>query len=123
MLCEANADIDFEEAIETLLGYAVIAVEVDGTSFNMHRLVQLTTREWLKDNGDLERRREAMLQMLVRSYPTGNHENRATCLILEPYAQSVLWHNFLSDDAKLSRATFLWNRALYNNEITRIKVI
>jgi hypothetical protein len=90
LLREANADINFEETIETLLGYAVIAIEVDGTSFNMHRLIQLATREWLKDNRDLERQREAAFQMPARSYPTGNYENWATCLILEPHAQSVL---------------------------------
>ena len=116
LLHEVNTDIDYEEAIETLLGYAVIVVQDDGASFTMHRLVQLAIRDWLRKNGDLERQREAALHMLARSYPTGNYENWAICQILEPHAQSVLWNDNLSDDAKRSRASVLRNRAWYNRE-------
>jgi hypothetical protein len=40
--------LDFEDDVITLRNYSFISTSECGTSFTMHRLVQLTTRAWLK---------------------------------------------------------------------------
>ena len=122
LLREIGEGVGYEEAIETLLGYAVIAMEDNRIGFAMHRLIQLATRDWLRRNGEWERQVEAAVGMLARSYPTGNYENWVTCQILEPHAESVLKNKDLSDDARLARASILRNRAWYNREQGKYRV-
>jgi hypothetical protein len=49
-----DASSDFEEDLNTLLSYSLIATDVDGHQFKMHRLVQFTTRKWLALQAELE---------------------------------------------------------------------
>ena len=116
LLRESGPDFAFEEAIETLLGYAIITMQRNETSFSMHRLVQLATRDWLRQNEDLARQVEAALKMLDQSYPTGNYENWTTCEMLEPHAESLLRNGAFSDCVRLSRAQIFCNRAWYYTE-------
>ena len=116
-LLRANAtENEFEEAIDILLRYAIINSEIGGTNFEMHRLVQISTTIWLQHIGEFEQHKEFALQALTETYPTGNFENWATCLVLEPHAQSLLIHNHSADRARLSRAKIQRNRAWYYAE-------
>ena len=45
---------DFDEFIDILIGFALVHVEVEGSEFEMHRLVQLFTIVWLRHFGYLE---------------------------------------------------------------------
>ena len=106
-------DREFENAIETLLGYAFISMEADEISFNMHRLVQLAMKEWLRLQKDFEKQQIAALRMLAESYPTGEYENWAVCSVLEPHAQVLLNHQYTLAEARRSRIEVLQNRAWY----------
>jgi hypothetical protein len=48
----------FEDDILILRIYSFISINTDSTTFEMHRLVQLATREWLKAHGQQERCKE-----------------------------------------------------------------
>ena len=43
-----DADSDFEDDLNTLTSFSLVAIDVDGHRFEMHRLVQFSTRKWLE---------------------------------------------------------------------------
>ncbi|CBF80763.1 hypothetical protein AN8541.2 [Aspergillus nidulans FGSC A4] len=65
-----------EDALGLLKAYSFISVQVDDSSFSLHRLVHLATRNWL-------RKRETFESWIVRAadrldeiFPDNNHDNR-----------------------------------------------
>ena len=52
---ESTDEIEFQEDIGTLIQYSLISKKGDGVSFSMHRLVRLTIRTWLMNQGTLEK--------------------------------------------------------------------
>ena len=109
-------DDELNEALETLLRYAVIHMEVDQSSFSMHRLVQLAIKEWLRTQGKLERQQVAALRTLAKSYPAGEYENWSTCSLLEPHAQAALLNHYTSREARILRIKILQKRSWYYEE-------
>ena len=100
-----------EEAIDTLLRYALLGREASKTSFKMHALVQLAAITWMKLLEILDQHKERALEALSEIYPTGKVENWATCSILEPRAQSLLKFQCNSELTKLLRAEIQYLRA------------
>jgi hypothetical protein len=45
---EADNDDVFDEAVKRLRSYSFISIGEDGRTFEIHKLVQLTTRKWLE---------------------------------------------------------------------------
>jgi len=81
---------EFEEDIETLAAYSLISVDRDGDLFDMHRLVQFSTKTWLGLNDELERWKEEYITILGAHFPDGNYENWKACERLFPHAEAVL---------------------------------
>ncbi len=113
LLRAAAEEIDFDEAIDILIGFALVSAESGGTDFEMHRLVQVSTIVWLRYLGDLEEQKKVAVDALAKCYPAGRFENWTTCQLLEPHALSLLKHGFSSDGARTSRAQVQRNRAWY----------
>src|SRR5436190_23859919 len=67
--------VNFWMALRTLKAFALITANVEGKSFEMHRLVQLSIKKWLETNGEMERWKGEALQLLSLSFPNGEHEN------------------------------------------------
>lgn len=65
----------FENDLLALRNYSFISISMDGTTFEMHRLVQLATREWLKANKQQEQWKHAFLKNLDAELPTGEFKN------------------------------------------------
>ncbi|KAF3065086.1 hypothetical protein GL218_01180 [Daldinia childiae] len=63
LLPAQQSEVDFEHAIGTLLGYAFITRQENGSMFDMHRLVHIAIRAWLQDH-DLKRiRTDAIIDL------------------------------------------------------------
>ena len=81
--------LDFENALSPLDEFALIIVEKGGKSFEMHRLVQLATRKWLKRHMEIHRWQEEATNVLSKAFPSGDYRNWRTCetlyLMLERY--------------------------------------
>ena len=114
LLCVGMSDREFEDAVETLLALAFMSAENDRTSFNMHRLVQLAMREWLRVQEAAKEHQVAALRMLYETYPVGTFENRAICSALEPHAQVLLNHLHVTVDAEPFQMQILYRRATYH---------
>jgi hypothetical protein len=72
---EDDRQADFEDDIYTLRSYSLAGVSVDGHSFEMHRLVQFSTKKWLELHRELEAWKERYIRLMDDSLPVGRHEN------------------------------------------------
>ena len=86
---DASGDDMFEKAVDRLQSYSFVSIGEDRRTFEMHGLVQLATRKWLKMHGEDERWKAQFCLKLNIVYPTGNHENWGLCKTLFPHAKSA----------------------------------
>ena len=86
-LLQSSQNEEFEKDVVTLRNFSFISINADGTTFEMHRLVQLATRTWLEAHGMLERWKQQFLKNLCAEFPDGKYENWATCRRLFPHTQ------------------------------------
>ncbi|KAJ5122605.1 hypothetical protein N7526_009542 [Penicillium atrosanguineum] len=112
----SDVDFDFEDDIMTLRNYSFISVSENGSSFMMHRLVQLTTRAWLKSHGVMEPWKEIFISNLNRKFPIGKYEHWEKCRSLFPHVRSAMLHRPESQGYLLKWATLLYRGAWYASE-------
>ncbi|KAJ4854193.1 tetratricopeptide repeat domain-containing protein [Trichoderma breve] len=80
----------FEEDILVLRNYCLIAVNEEGNKFEMHRLVQLSIKSWLKAFGLQETFMQQYITRIAASFPTTKYENWAICRDLFAHVQVAL---------------------------------
>ena len=103
----------FEDDLLALRNYFFISVNMDGTTFGMHGLVQLAMREWLKANKQQERWKQQFLRNLDAELPTGEFENQVKCQALFPHAKSAITQQPDEHDALRDWASILYKAASY----------
>ena len=103
----------FEDDIFTLRSYSFISINTDGTTFEMHRLVQLATREWLKAHKQQERWKEQFIKNLSTELPTGEYKNWVKCQTLYPHALSAVLQQPEEEDSLRDWASILHKAAWY----------
>ncbi|TIA27933.1 hypothetical protein D6C78_10968, partial [Aureobasidium pullulans] len=86
----STADNDsFEDDVFTLRDYSFITVTMEANIFEMHNLVQLATRTWLENQGQLHRWQGRSISNLCAEMPTAQHENWQKCHVLFPHARAA----------------------------------
>lgn len=80
----------FDDDLVMLEGYSLISRTIDVSTFEMHRLVQLSTRRWLEAQGRAEQWKERFVRKLCVVFPPGNYGNWKTCQTLLSQAQAAL---------------------------------
>jgi hypothetical protein len=124
---EGDLDVKDTSAIGTLQAYSLITIEREDETFSMHRLVQLSTRAWLRLQGKKDMWEANALELLSREFPPGEYENRNECNTLLPHEIAVLNYIPASDSApascsyQLHRATLLYNLGWFNRTRGRYK--
>jgi tetratricopeptide (TPR) repeat protein len=84
-------DADFDDDIYTLTSYSLVDMSsVDGNEFEMHRLVQYSTKKWLELCSELEEWKARFAAVLDSSYLVGRYENWKECQALFPHAQAAV---------------------------------
>jgi tetratricopeptide (TPR) repeat protein len=91
--------LDFEDAVTPLISFSLIRAEIRGQSFEMHRLVQLSIRQWLKLHGQLDRWVKESRNVMEKAFPSGDYENWATCQMLFPHFKEMIKFTLITDDA------------------------
>jgi tetratricopeptide (TPR) repeat protein len=86
----AQTKIEMVKAIGTLTAYSFITTEENERSFNLHRLVHLATRNWLRKTQSLAAWTERTLSQLANVFPSGDHKERAIWTAYMPHARHVL---------------------------------
>lgn len=109
---DSETDDRFEDDVAMLRDYCFIVTDEAGDQFEMHGLVQLSTRKWLEASGQLETFKQQCIERLAASFPTGEYENWATCRSLFAHVQVVLSYR-PSKDTVETWATLLHNGGWY----------
>jgi tetratricopeptide (TPR) repeat protein len=113
LVSEVGANDRFEDDVVTLRDYSFITVTKDANTFEMHSLVQLATREWLKSQGQVDRWREQFISNLCAGLPTGEHGNWGRCQALFPHARAALSQRPASQKSLEEWALLLYKAAWY----------
>lgn len=85
-----SSEQQLTQAIGTLLGYGFLSRRSDRKSYDMHSLVQLATRVWIKKEEDMEHTFRNVVSHLVRVFPSDKWENRELWRKYLPHAMRVL---------------------------------
>jgi len=110
---QSSVSDGFKDDVLTLRNYSFISVNTDGTTFEMHGLVQLATREWLKAHEQQERWKQQFIKNLYAELPTGEYENWVRCQALFPHAQSAVAQQPEAQDLLRDWALILYKAAWY----------
>ncbi|OCL03965.1 hypothetical protein AOQ84DRAFT_226702 [Glonium stellatum] len=100
----------FEEDLAVLLAFSIISANVQGDLFEMHRLVQLSTRRWLEVQGQLEIWKQKYIIRMSKAFPTAHYENWSTCQRLFPHAVAAVAQR-PADDESLTKWAYILNNA------------
>jgi tetratricopeptide (TPR) repeat protein len=114
---DSDASSDFEDDLNTLTSFSLVATDVDGHQFEMHRLVQFSTRKWLELQGELDGWREKYVTLMDDSYPVGLYENWKACQALFPHAQAAVACRPTGGGALEAWASVLFKAAWYASEM------
>lgn len=89
---ESHEDRDcgnFEDDMDMLRGYSLVALVTDGFC-EMHSLVQFCTQTWISEHGDPEWWRRLFTKLAATHFPVGTFETWALCQRLLPHIEKVL---------------------------------
>ncbi|KAI1354330.1 P-loop containing nucleoside triphosphate hydrolase protein [Xylaria sp. FL0043] len=84
------SDHEFEDDITILKNYCLITANERGDVFEMHGLVQLSTRIWLDVHGETEKFKKQYLSRMARAFPGRIFENWGIYRQLFPHAEKAL---------------------------------
>src|ERR1700722_7887007 len=78
------------DALGSLKVFAFIKERIEEGSYDMHQLVQIAMRNWLKTKNELTLWTGKTLKHIAEVFPFGKHENRAIWNMCLPHAQFFL---------------------------------
>jgi tetratricopeptide (TPR) repeat protein len=103
----------FKDDVVALRDYSFITVTKAANTFEMHSLVQLATRTWLENQGQLDKWRKQFISNLCAELPMGEHVNWQKCQALFPHARAALAQRPRDKDSLKEWALLLYNAAWY----------
>ncbi len=106
---DGSEEDGFDDDVATLSDFCLVSTNEEGDVFEMHRLVQLSTRKWLEAHGLQERFKGQFVARMARSFPTGDYSNWTTCQRLFPHVEAAV--GYRPAEAKLEEA---WATLLHN---------
>jgi len=116
---DANAEANCENDISTLISYSLVAMSAGGSEFEMHRLVQYSTKKWLELCDELEAWKERFAVVMDGSYPVPRHKNWKVCEALFPHAQAAVECRPRKPKALEAWASLLFKAGWYASEMGR----
>ncbi|KAF2187603.1 putative kinesin, partial [Zopfia rhizophila CBS 207.26] len=105
--------LDFEDALAPLLSFSFVRAETGKQSFEMHRLVQLSMRTWLKAEKELGKWMKESIRTLIAVFPSGDYETWANCRLLFPHAREAISYVTGSEDDLLNQAKIAFRTGWY----------
>lgn len=99
------------DAIGTLGAYSFITRRAEDSAIDLHRLVQLTIRNWLRNRGSLVEWTCKAATRLEEVFPDHEHRNRAIWRTYLPHARCVLEPQLIAKDNRC-RIDLEWKLAL-----------
>jgi tetratricopeptide (TPR) repeat protein len=97
-----DADRAFNEDIDLLQAYSLVAATAKSKAWEMHALVQYCTQVWLSSFGVAELWERKFVELMGQEFPTGIFENWGKCQELLPHC-GVLYEAELSDGESVKK--------------------
>ena len=85
-----SIDDGFEDDVLMLRDYSFVTATIDEKTFEMHNLVPMATKTWLKLDDQIGAWQRAALQIMAAVFPSGHHGTWAACRTLLPHSTKVL---------------------------------
>ncbi|KAF2000044.1 hypothetical protein P154DRAFT_576377 [Amniculicola lignicola CBS 123094] len=98
---EEGVICNFEEDWAVLTSYSMIKTSTDGDKFEMHRLVQLSTRKWLDLHDELRAWVNRYIHLIKKEFPWPDPQTWGRCEALVPHAQAAIQPENLPDNKEL----------------------
>ncbi|WPJ65269.1 hypothetical protein SMAC4_13900 [Sordaria macrospora] len=108
-----ETDSGFEDNIAMLTDFCLVTVSEIGETFEMHGLVQLSTRTWLKACGREEEFKHQFVSRIAALFPPGGYSNWATCQRLFPHVEKAVDYRPVESKLEEAWATLLYNGGWY----------
>lgn len=105
---DANTNNNFEDDLTKLLSFSLIATDIDGSHFQMHRLVQFSTIKWLEMHNELNHWKDAYTILVDKHYQDKDFEDYTSRQALFSHAQAGLAFRPDSDKALRAWASMLF---------------
>jgi tetratricopeptide (TPR) repeat protein len=107
LLPPAQSNKNAVDAIGTLSAYSFITKHKTDKLLDLHRLVHLATRNWLRTEGSLQHWTAKALKRLDKVFPDDDHRNRSVWRMYLPHARYALEAQ-LDADVGVEKAALLW---------------
>ncbi|KAK4205945.1 P-loop containing nucleoside triphosphate hydrolase protein, partial [Rhypophila decipiens] len=108
LLKDSDEDM-FEDDVAMLRDYCLVSTNEAGDVFEMHGLVQLSTRKWLEARGLQEKFKAQFVKRMAMSFPTGDYSNWLICRRLFVHVEKAM--GCRPADGEMEE---VWARLLYN---------
>jgi len=100
LLLPAQSRKKIIDAIGTLSAYSFITKRPDDQSLDIHRLVHLATRNWLREQNSLSEWIAKAIAQLADIFPKNNHKNRILWRTYLPHAQYIYASDLFQESFK-----------------------
>ena len=107
---------NLHDDIQLLRDYSLVTIVAGSDTFEMHRLVQLATQDWLKVHGSFERWGRQSMINLDKACPWVDYENWDVCQTLLPHVLAALKVELSNEHALLRQASIFSKGARYTIE-------
>ncbi|KAI9697109.1 MAG: hypothetical protein M1820_007924 [Bogoriella megaspora] len=109
MLPAGNSRVQETDAIGLLKAYSFVVEKNASETLDMHRLVHLATRSWLRSRGDLAKWETRAMTQLSKVFPDDDHTNRSVWRLYLPHARRTLGYEPCNTEDAKARRMLLWN--------------
>ncbi|KAI6824977.1 hypothetical protein KC332_g6204 [Hortaea werneckii] len=106
---------EFRDDISTLENFLFISTTFSNVAFEMHPLLQLAARVWLRSHELYQEWARKAIEQLDEALPNGDYENWGRCDELYPHVQSTLGLQLDDREASLRRATIQYKAAWFDS--------
>ncbi|KAK5069393.1 hypothetical protein LTR51_008643 [Lithohypha guttulata] len=104
---------EFDDDVAVLQVYSLISVGTNEQLFDMHRLVQFSTRKWLELRGELADWQSRYVDVLDAAFPTGDYKHWPICQTLFPHVEVLLSYSIHGDSYLKKQAAVLFRGAWF----------
>ena len=88
--------MELAKALGILKAFSLISANEADNTFDIHRLVHLATRNWLRKSGEFDKWAISCLKIMVEEFPSGEYGTLDTCDLYLPHTNAALSHKQLS---------------------------
>jgi tetratricopeptide (TPR) repeat protein len=105
--------IELIKALGTLKAFSLISSNEADDTFDMHRLVHLATRNWLRLSSEFDSWAIYCLKLMSKEFPSGEYGTLDTCELYLPHARAALSYKQLSSANDVYQARLIYRMSRY----------